>query len=212
MRIIKTSHHQRENQRGLGGLDDPERRQGAHLDQSEDVDLEERDVSEVEIVGLVLGWHQHQEQSVYELHPVQGVDAHVHEDAVQDGHGDELEDGGKLDGEPGEEEDTDAGDSLLPDPLKLWSISWSRGLTVHLETVHVSQTEDGGGYTPGQPQQGAESDHQAHHQHVQVIAAPLLQLVLLPVDDDGGDLLVHEEEDGEEEGGDGGEEVDIPWR
>ena len=114
-----SSHHQRENQWGLGGLDDPERCQGAHLDQSEDVDLEERDVTEVEVVGLVLGWHQHQEQPVDELHPVQGVDAHVHEDAVQDGHGDELEDGGELDREPSEEEHTDASDPLLPDQWEL---------------------------------------------------------------------------------------------
>ena len=176
------------------------------------MDLEERDVTEVEVVGLVLGRHQHQEQPVDELHPVQGVDAHVHEDAVQDGHGDELEDGGELDGESGEDEDTGAGDPLLPDSLELRGVSWGGGLTVHLETVHMSETEDGGGHTPGQSQQGADPHHQAHHQHVQVVAAPLLQLVLLPVDDDGGDLLVHEEEDGEEDGGEDGQEVDVPLR
>ena len=98
------------------------------------MDLEERDVAEVQIVGLVLGWHQHQEQPVYELHPVQGVDAHVHQDAVQDGHGDELEDGGELDGEPGEDEDTGPGDSLLSDSLELWRVSRGGGLAVHLET------------------------------------------------------------------------------
>ena len=43
-----------------------------------------------------------------------------------------------------------------------------------------------------------------------MVAAPLLQLVLLPVDDDGCDLLVHEEQDGEEDGGDGGDDVEIP--
>ena len=74
----------------------------------------------------------------------------------------------------------------------------------------MTEAEDGGGHTPGQPQQGAHPHHQPHHQHVQVVAAALLQLVLLPVDDDGGDLLVHEQQDGEEEGGDGGEDVDIP--
>ena len=76
----------------------------------------------------------------------------------------------------------------------------------------MSQTEDGGGHTPRQAQQGADPRHDAHYQHVQVVAAPLLQLVLLPVDDDGGDLLVHEEQDGEEDGGEGGQEVDVPLR
>ena len=40
MRVRKSPHHQGENQGGLGGLDDPECRQGAHLDEGEDVDLE----------------------------------------------------------------------------------------------------------------------------------------------------------------------------
>ena len=118
-------YHQRKYEGGRGGLDDPESRECGHLDQGEQVDLLQRDVAQVHRVGLVLRGHEEQETPVYELHPVQGVHAHVHEDAVQDGHGDELEDGGELDGEPGEEEDTDAGDSLLPDPLELWSISWS---------------------------------------------------------------------------------------
>ena len=74
----------------------------------------------------------------------------------------------------------------------------------------MSEAEDGGGHTPGQPQQGAHPHHQPHHQHVQVVAAALLQLVLLPVDDDGGDLLVHEQQHSEEEGGEGGQEVNVP--
>ena len=111
-------YHQGKYQRGRSGLDNPESCQGSHLDQSEQVDLLQRDVAQVHRVGLVLRGHEEQETPVYELHPVQGVDAHVHEDAVQDGHGDELEDGGELDREPGEEEHTDAGDPLLPDQLE----------------------------------------------------------------------------------------------
>ena len=98
----------------------------------------------------------------------------------------------------------------LPDPLEHGGLPGGAALAVHLEAVHVTEAEDSGGHTPGQPQQGAHPHHQPHHQHVQVVAAALLQLVLLPVDDDGGDLLVHEQQDGEEEGGDGGEDVDIP--
>ena len=43
-----------------------------------------------------------------------------------------------------------------------------------------------------------------------MVAAALLQLVLLPVDDDGGDLLVHEQQDGEQDGGYGRDDVEIP--
>ena len=63
----------------------------------------------------MLDWHKYQEHPINELHPFEGVDPHVHQDPVQDRHGNELEDGGELDREPGEEEHTDAGDSLLPD-------------------------------------------------------------------------------------------------
>ena len=45
----------------------------------------------------MLDWHKYQEQPINELHAFEGVDPHVHQDAVQDGHGDELEDGGELD-------------------------------------------------------------------------------------------------------------------
>ena len=99
---------------------------------------------------------------------------------------------------------------VLPDPLKHGGLPGGAALAVHLEAVHVSEAENGGGHTPGQPQQGAHPHHQPDHQHVQVVAAALLQLVLLPVDDDGGDLLVHEQQHGEEEGGEGGQEVNVP--
>ena len=74
----------------------------------------------------------------------------------------------------------------------------------------MTKTQDSGSHAPGETQQRTHSDHDSAHQHVQMIATTLLQLVLLPVDDDGGDLLVHEEEDGEEEGGDAGQKVDVP--
>ena len=82
------------------------------------MNLLERHVAEVEVIRLVLDRHEHQEHPVNELHPLERVDPHVHQDPVQDRHGDELEDGGELDREPGEEEYTDAGDPLLPDQLE----------------------------------------------------------------------------------------------
>ena len=59
---------------------------------------------------------------------------------------------------------------------------------------------DCGPLAPGQSQEGADGHHHGHHQQVQVVTAPLLQLVLLPVDDDLRDLVVHEDEDGAEDG------------
>ena len=54
-------------------------------------------MSEVKIVWLVLAGHEHQEQPVDELHPIEGVDPHVHKDTIQDRHGGELQDWSKFD-------------------------------------------------------------------------------------------------------------------
>ena len=43
-------------------------------------------MSEVDVVRLVFAGHQHQCQSVDELHAIQGVDTHVHQDTVQHRH------------------------------------------------------------------------------------------------------------------------------
>ena len=145
-------YHEGKYEGGGRGLDDPEGGQGRHLDGREQVDLPERDVPQIHRVWLVLGRHEEQHTPVYKLHSIECVDPHVHEDAVEDRHGDVFEDGGELDGESGEYEDTDARDSLLSHPLKLRSVARSRGLAVHLETVHVSKAEDSGGHAPGKPQ------------------------------------------------------------
>ena len=78
------------------------------------MNLLERHVAEVEVVRLVLDRHEHEEHPVNELHPLERVDPHVHQDPIEDGHGYKLEDGGELDREPGEEEHKDAGHTLLP--------------------------------------------------------------------------------------------------
>ena len=71
-------------------------------------------MSQVEIVRLVLPRHEDKEKPVNELHPIQGVDPHVHEDTVQDRHGDELENRSELHREPSKQEDADTAHSLLP--------------------------------------------------------------------------------------------------
>ena len=47
---------------------------------------------------------------------------------------------------------------------------------------------DGGPLAPGQSQEGADGHHHGNHQQVKVVTAPLLKLVLSPVDNDLGDL------------------------
>ena len=71
-------------------------------------------MSEVEIVRLVLPWHEDKKESVDKLHSVEGVYPHVHENTVQDRHGDELEDWSQLDRQTREEKDANSRHSLLP--------------------------------------------------------------------------------------------------
>ena len=52
-------------------------RRWSHLDDGEEVHLPEGHVSEVHVVGLVLGRHEHERDPVHELHPVQVLDAHM---------------------------------------------------------------------------------------------------------------------------------------
>ena len=63
--------------------------------------------------------------------------------------------------------------------------------------------EHGGRHKPGYAKNRADDDAESHNEKIEMVAASLVQLVLLPVADDSGDLLIHEEEDG---GKDGGEE------
>ena len=58
--------------------------------------LLERNMSQIKVIWLVLSWHEDQEEPVNELHPIEGVDPHVHEDSVQHRHRDELENRGEL--------------------------------------------------------------------------------------------------------------------
>ena len=70
-------------------------------------------MSEVDVVRLVFAWHQHQSHPVNELHPIEGVDPHIHKDTIQHRHGNELEDWSKLDRQSSQKEDTDTSHSLL---------------------------------------------------------------------------------------------------
>ena len=145
------------------------------MDCREQMNFLQWNMSEVHVVRLVLGRHQDQEDSVNELHASESVDPHVHQDPVQDRHGDVEQDGSKFDRESSQEEDTDPCDSLFSDSFKLRNLSWSRGLGVHLEAVHVAQTEDGGSYTPGEAKQRTDPNHDTTHQHVKMVSTTFLQ-------------------------------------
>ena len=112
----------------------------------------QRHMSQVHGVWLMLGRHEEQQTPINELHSSERVDTHEHEDTIEDRHGDELEDGRKFDGETSEDEDTGPSDSLLSHSHEHWSFSRSSGLTVHLETVHVTKTQNRGSHAPGETQ------------------------------------------------------------
>lgn len=61
------ANHHGEDDGIIGGLDDPEHDQAAELDDGEEVDLPQGNVSQVDEVWLVLGWHTKQLQTVKEL-------------------------------------------------------------------------------------------------------------------------------------------------
>lgn len=69
-----STHHHGEDDGSLGGLDDPQQDQTAQLDDGEEMDLPQRNVTQVDEVGLVLGRHAEQRESVEEL----GGDQVVH--------------------------------------------------------------------------------------------------------------------------------------
>ena len=58
------ANHHGEDDGIIGGLDDPEHDQAAELDDGEEMDLPQGNVSQVDEVRLVLGWHAKQLQTV----------------------------------------------------------------------------------------------------------------------------------------------------
>lgn len=121
---LRLSHHHGEDNSGGRGLDGPEDDEAGQLHHGEDVDLPQRDVAQVDQVRLVFGRHAEQFDAVEQLQDgqtdirdteTQTADglagrtdtvtdlnaferghSHVEEDAVQDGHRDELKDKMKL--------------------------------------------------------------------------------------------------------------------
>jgi len=63
------SHHEREDDGGeLDALDHPHDGRADQLDAGEDVDAQRLDVTDVDVVGLILGRHQQQQHPLHELY------------------------------------------------------------------------------------------------------------------------------------------------
>lgn len=71
-------YHHGENDGSFGGFSDPEEDKGAELDDGEQVDLPQRNMSQIDEVGLVFRWHPEQLQTVKELRMEQNTHHHDH--------------------------------------------------------------------------------------------------------------------------------------
>ena len=85
-----------------------------------------------------------------------------------------LEGGGHEDGAAHEDEDHEAGDSLLSDAEELWLLAGRRALRLQLQTVDVRDGEHGRRHEPRQAHDGAHAQHHCHDQQIQVIATAFL--------------------------------------
>ncbi len=82
--------------------------------EGEEINSKQRNLSQVNVIGLVFGRHKYNAKSVEEMHFGKGGRAHVQEDAVEDGHRDEFENGHHENRETHKQEDAKVGYTLLP--------------------------------------------------------------------------------------------------
>lgn len=64
---LHVSYHDREYDGSHGGLEDPQQSQAEDLDEGEEVDLPEGNVSQVNQVGLMFRGHQKQLKTIHKL-------------------------------------------------------------------------------------------------------------------------------------------------
>lgn len=65
--VKEVTDHNREDDGSHSGLEDPEERQAKYLDESEQMDLPQWHMPQVDQVWLVFGWHEEQLESVHKL-------------------------------------------------------------------------------------------------------------------------------------------------
>lgn len=73
---IEVSYHYREYDGGHSGLEDPEQSQAKDLEECEEMDLPEGNVSQVHQVRLMLRWHQKQLKTIHKLQTEQVTNTH----------------------------------------------------------------------------------------------------------------------------------------
>lgn len=95
---------------------------------------------------------------------------------------------------------------LLPNSQELRLFSRCRALRFQFQRIDMINRQHSGGHKPRQPHGRANPYQQGQHEQIQVVAASLLQFVLLSIHDDGRDLLVHENEDCSQQSGRQGNE------
>lgn len=73
-----------------------------------------------------------------------------------------------------EQKDHQAGQSLFSDAQEARLLPWSRALRLQLQAVDMGDGQDSGCHKPRQTHDGANCQHHAHHQEVQVIPTAFL--------------------------------------
>lgn len=64
--------------------------------------------------------------------------------------------------------------AVLPHTQELRLLSRSRCFGFHLQTVDVSDRDDGGGHVPRQPHEGANHQENGHPEQIQMVTCPFL--------------------------------------
>ena len=124
---------------------------------------------------MILGGHKKQKDSVKKLEATQGHDAHEEEDTVEDGHGDESQDGSHQHTEAGEDGDHQGGQSLLSYSEELRLLARNGCGALFDEGLDVIDGGDGVGDEPGQTKDRGDDDNYCQHQKIQVISATFIQ-------------------------------------
>lgn len=63
---------------------------------------------------------------------------------------------------------------VLPHTQELRLLSGSRRFRLHLQTVDVSDGDDGGGHIPRQTHEGADHQQNRHPEQIQMVTCPFL--------------------------------------
>ena len=100
------------------------------------------------VIGLILDRHEHNENAIEELQPLQGAESHVEEHPEQNGHRNVGEQRSQQNRTANHEENQNVGDTLLPDTQELGLLARGCCLGLQLQTVDVTDAQDSGSHEP----------------------------------------------------------------